>query len=495
MATSPAFPAAFVKPWRELLQSHQADQQQDFPNCYADDPESLITTSSPQTLLVGTGLSIFRRGIIPAMLDARSSIHFVTCYWATSPSLESISNGLAQLAAQRHSAGATRPVLKVSIGFSSSGLLQKLFHTWSTKGEAYPPSRWAKLGLPDEETLASGGIQLTVKSLFFTPLSVMHPKYVIVDGKRAFIPSCNVSWEEWFEGCVEVQGDIVSSLAAFHRNVWEVGSASYSEMSSTSLRETHVDSAQGGHVHDTVDTVEADGFLPEDETSAVQSRNLNRGDALVPTILLPSPHHRNPRFSFFPFFSHSRPPMTPLNAALLTLIANARHDITITTPNVTSWPVLEALLEALARGVNVQIRTSKGMMMIEQLVTAGTTTSWCLKKFLTKYQKLHQQQMQKQSDDPLHDLEAQPVRPGRLEILYYKPWAHRSSLADEPVFSHFKMTMVDNEYLVLGSGNMDRASWWTSQELGILFHVPGTDWHRLWDGVLEKRTELLYRSS
>ena len=31
------------------------------------------------------------------------------------------------------------------------------------------------------------------------------------------------------------------------------------------------------------------------------------------------------------------------------------------------------------------------------------------------------------------------------------------------------MTIVDGEVLVLGSGNLDRASWFTSQELGVAF--------------------------
>ena len=31
------------------------------------------------------------------------------------------------------------------------------------------------------------------------------------------------------------------------------------------------------------------------------------------------------------------------------------------------------------------------------------------------------------------------------------------------------MTIVDDEVLVLGSGNLDRASWFTSQELGVAF--------------------------
>ena len=34
---------------------------------------------------------------------------------------------------------------------------------------------------------------------------------------------------------------------------------------------------------------------------------------------------------------------------------------------------------------------------------------------------------------------------------------------------HFKSTIIADEIIVLGSGNMDRASWYTSQELGVAF--------------------------
>jgi phosphatidylserine/phosphatidylglycerophosphate/cardiolipin synthase-like enzyme len=179
--------------------------------------------------------------------------------------------------------------------------------------------------------------------------------------------------------------------------------------------------------------------------------------------------------------------MTPLNAALLTLFTNAQRRITILTPNVTSWPVVESLLDALARGVDVQIRTSKGMMLIEQLVTSGTTTSWCLRKFIQRYNALVNQP---RPSDP----EAQAPTPGKLEIFYYKQLDARRDQDDEPVVSHFKMTLVDDEYLVLGSGNMDRASWWTSQEIGLLFYVPGFQGQHLWNDVLEKRTEVLFQS-
>lgn len=50
-----------------------------------------------------------------------------------------------------------------------------------------------------------------------------------------------------------------------------------------------------------------------------------------------------------------------------------------------------------------------------------------------------------------------------MKIGYFKP----KNGSGEPVKSHLKLTVVDDEITVLGSGNMDRASWFTSQELGV----------------------------
>ncbi|RBR05855.1 uncharacterized protein FIESC28_11263 [Fusarium coffeatum] len=429
------FPQSFVRPWKELLQSRRDEQQDDFPSYYVNNVDSLITTSSPKSLYVGTGHSIYTRALLPAILSAKHSVQLITCYWAASPSLDAIRDTIEKLATARIESN-VQTRLRITIGFSSFGLFQKLLHPASRDGYVYEPSKWSKLGLPDQQLLENAGIDLTVKSIFFTPLSVMHPKFVIVDGKRAWIPSCNVSWERWFEGCVEVEGAIVDRLLAFYDRVWAQGDEPQR------ISDVQNDSQTG---------TEASPRLPASAEASATQAIAFPAEGPVPTIFLPSPHHRNPKFSFFPFLSQKDPPMTPLNAALLTLFANAQRRIIILTPNVTSWPVVDSLLDALARGVDVQIRTSKGMMLIEQLVTAGTTTSWCLNKFIQRYNALVNQP---RPSDP----EAQAQTPGKLEIFYYKQLDARRDEEDEPVVSHFKMTLVDDEYLVLGSGNMDRAT-------------------------------------
>lgn len=478
MTSHADFPESFVTPWTERLRAHRDEQLDDFPCYYVSRPESLITTSIPRALYVGTGHSIFLRALLPAILNAKHSVHFVTCYWAESPTLDSFKEALEKLVEARLNDPETGvSSLKITIGFSSSGLFQKLLHTSSRDGRVYPASSWGKLGLPAESTLQNAGIDLTVKSLFFTPFSVMHPKYLLVDGAKAWIPSCNVSWERWFEGCVEVEGAVVPDLMRFHDNVWGADGST----DSFPMRRQSSATLQAPNNRSKRASLHSGGM----DLSATQALKFS-ATVPVPTIFLPSSHHRNPRFSFFPFLSQSKPPMTPLNAALLTLFENSQRSIHIVTPNVTSWPVMDALLSALARGVDVQIRTSKSMMVVEQLVTAGTTTSWCLNRSIQKYKKM----FLNAKPDP----EAPSQGAGRLEILYYHPLESRQGEDDEPVLSHFKMTMVDEEFVVLGSGNLDRASWWTSQEIGLLFHVPDFEGKQLWEGVLEKRAEVVFRS-
>ena len=111
---------------------------------------------------------------------------------------------------------------------------------------------------------------------------------------------------------------------------------------------------------------------------------------------------------------------------------------------------------ALQRGVNIEIVTSRRLMILEQLVTAGTITEFEIWKLRRQYAKFL----------PKADPEQGLLPLGTLKIGYFKP---KNEDAGEPVKSHFKCVIIDEEITVLGSGNMDRASWYTSQELGVAF--------------------------
>ena len=480
--SSVSIPRSFADPWSRRLKKHRDAQLSDFPNYHVSDPETLITTSSLTSLTVGNGASIYRQTLLPALLQAKHEIIIVTCFWAESDTLASIKDALEQLAAKRRQAmdaspdPAAVPPLRLRIGLSSRSLFQKIFHTRSRDGHVYPSTAWRKLGLPSEQVLMASRIDLQIKSLFFLPFSVMHPKFVIVDRAQAFMPSCNVSWETWFEGCVGFTGPAVGQLMRFYSSTWGRGSW-----------QDRGDGQLSGNDSTKQRLVIHESSPPKIANSVCQKMLLDLPP--TPTILLPSSHHVNPAFRYLPFIGRKAPPETPLNAALLTLFDIAQRRIDIVTPNVTCNAVVDALLAALARGVDVRIRTSYNMMLIEQIVTAFTTTERTLKSFIQRYQQLvasHREHTAAQ------DMEAQRPQPGRLEIMYFKS-QQTAEDKDEPVFSHLKMTLVDEAFLVLGSGNMDRASWYTSQELGVLLYLPGFA-DSLWDAAWDARMEVRYRS-
>ncbi len=210
-------------------------------------------------------------------------------------------------------------------------------------------------------------------------------------------------------------------------------------------------------------TPEIERYVPKSQTPLESSD--------LPALFLPSEHHVNPQFSLLPWKSCPPPPNTPLNAFLLAALANAKSTISIQTPNITAPPVLSALLSALRRGTDVEILTSERLMILEQLVTAGTTTKRCINSLTKKHRRLKAAVASSASDEAL--LEAgEIVKPGKLTVYYYLPLpdsACQPGIA-EPVQSHLKLTIIDREWTVLGSGNLDRASWYTSQELGVAFY-------------------------
>ena len=436
----------FIVPFISALDAAAPVNAKDNPNYYAREPRSLITESYPRTFITGTGSAIYA-SLAPLLESACHELIIVTCFWAHSSSLEGLGNVLRRLS-EKVIRLETEPI-RVRLCFSSLSLFQKLFHSQSAAGQHYPPSVWMKkLGLPNPNEL--DGLEITIKSIFILPFSVMHPKFMVIDRTTVILPSCNVSWEEWFEGALTFTGPVVHAFTDFYYQFWEQCEPSPARWLLMS------------------------GALPCSLTAAISRPELLKSSSQLSsistrTVFLPSPHRRNPRLSPIAPMDKVLAPPTPLNTFLLTLFARAERSIRIQTPNVTAPPVLSALLAALRRGIDVQILTSERLMILEQLVTAGMTTSRCMKKLIKRYKGLSVSR-----DQPLVDEEAAitPRKPGRLHISYFEPPGgpkRRGEEAGEPQQSHLKMTMVDNEVIVLGSGNLDRASWFTSQELGVAF--------------------------
>ncbi|KAF2824594.1 phospholipase D/nuclease [Ophiobolus disseminans] len=436
----------FNEPFISALDSAAPINARDDPNYFSRYPRSLITTSNVDTFVTGSGSAIYD-SLTPLLQSTNHELILVTCFWAHSSSLETLNHILRHLSDKAIHRGTDK--IRVRLCFSSISIFQKLFHKQSVTGQTYQSDSWVKkLGLPDPRDL--GGLDLNIKSVFILPFSVMHPKFIIVDRKKVVLPSCNISWEEWFEGAATIHGPVVEQFLKFYFQFWErrleVPTAAW-----------NVDQRANGEIESTPAS-----------TPLKSVTRLSASD--VYTVFLPSPHRRNPRLSPFTPFEKVFAPPTPLNTFILSLFAKAERCVRIQTPNVTAPPVLSTLLAALARGVDVQILTSERLMILEQLVTAGTTTSRCIRTLIKRYQKLSRKTLTSSTYD--EEAAISPRRIGRLHISYFEPIGgpkKRGSEGSEPQQSHLKMTIVDNEVLVLGSGNLDRASWFTSQELGVAF--------------------------
>ena len=416
---------------------------------WGNDPSVLLRTAetSLTDFTAGSAWDIYSTTILPALESAQYEILFVTCFWARSVCLEELCSTLLKLSKRHHLQATCTPKLRVRLCFSSRSLTQKLFHTSSPAGYIYPPSKWQCLGLPAPEKL--DGLDLQVKSLFILPFSVMHPKFIIIDRQRVLLPSCNLSWESWLECCLPLTGPIVDSFIQFWHHTW--GRNDWVALPAIPL--------------------------PVKGSSTVISHT---------TVFLPSPYHRNPHFRLLPSISFPPPPSTPLNVLLLHLFSRAHSSIVLLTPNLTSLPVMSALRKALSRGVNVTIITNRRMMILEQLITSGNITEMCVWKLRRQYDMVRRRAVSPRHFEEVENgVSARAI--GSLKMGYYRPTSKFKR-------THVKCSTIDSRIVVLGSGNMDRASWYTSQELGVAIEgedvvegvwkaIEGTFAEEIWRGV------------
>lgn len=471
-----------ISEWLQTLKNSKSQADEDDPNYWTANPESLISDAHVENVVFGTGHNIYKNVILPAIATAEKEVILVTCFWARSPTLDALSDALVQLSENASQRGQK---IRVRICYSSLSIFQKLFHTSSLSGQVYPPSSWSrKLGLPEPEKLT--GLEMEVKSIFILPFSVMHPKFVIVDRKKVFLPSCNVSWEDWFEGCVVMRGNkenqIVPQFLRFYQRFWARG------------EDLEIDANGGGEgledEHREVVSLEKPRLRKSDKSFCWTIEGLQQRAGWTKGLFLPSPHHRNPRFTL-PSRPCPPPRPTPLNTFVLSIIRNAKKCIYIRTPNLTSPPILSALLDALKSGVAVDIVTSERLMILEQLVTAGTTTKRRVNKLVKRHKRLLQDYERNRGDTEA----IAGLQPGMLRIFFFQPDRSGGREGEtEPTQSHLKFINVDDEWTLFGSGNMDRASWYTSQELGIALwsNEIGMDVCAYLTRIMESRRNLYY---
>ncbi|TDJ09453.1 MAG: hypothetical protein E2O68_00340 [Deltaproteobacteria bacterium] len=154
----------------------------------------------------------------------------------------------------------------------------------------------------------------------------------------------------------------------------------------------------------------------------------------------------------------------PVNKAILALIGNAKYRINIITPSLNSKYIVKAIINALKRGVDVNILLSRQFQdSIAKLPFQGGTNYENASKIY----------------------KATKGAKGKFRLNWFVDF--RGRLSKEPsekdpksYTSHTKYLGVDNQITMIGSSNLDTQSWYYSREVNVLIddHKTTSKWCR-----------------
>jgi len=384
------------------------------------DPQSVRCYGRTVELVIGNGL-VTTEYATDFIVQAQQEVLLSTCFWAPSSSLVQLHNVLITLNARAKQDGRR---VSVRILFSSYSLAQKFL---SFKGvRIWRSKTWKRLGLPSTDTLEC--LDMTVLSRFKKPFGVMHAKFVIIDRQIVILPSSNISCtilrihltegENWYELAVRLEGEIVHYFVQYFFRYYHPTGASVPQ-SATSSQPIYPSSIFREKYPDLLYSFES----PQ-----------------LPLAFLPSAPSRVGTFPFSPVHS-------PTTLFQVQAIIQARRTIFIQTPNLTSRAILKAIKRALRNGIHVTLYLPRYMMVLESLVTGWTTTQ-CSVRWLLSWTRRH------------------PETHLMLEWFQCDPY---QAFPVDGEKTHIKFMVVDEELVIVGSSNLDRASACTSGEVDVAF--------------------------
>ncbi|KAJ3016279.1 hypothetical protein HKX48_004126 [Thoreauomyces humboldtii] len=233
-------------------------------------------------------------------------------------------------------------------------------------------------------------------------------------------------------------------------------------------------------------------LTPTTTETAVQltSRHLNtkqhsdmKGDAPEPqagneyTPYIVHPVHRP-----FPIAMVSRKPWgapthnmvnVPQNAAFISALRNAKHNVYIQTPNLNAKRLLPEIIGAVKRKILITYVVCLGYNDSGELLPAQNGTNEMIANQL--YSQLNEEEKK------------------YLDIYNYvaKDMTHPIHDSKKARSCHVKLMLVDDHIGILGNGNQDTQSWYQSQEANIMFD-DATVCAAYKDGLVRNQNSFLY---
>jgi phosphatidylserine/phosphatidylglycerophosphate/cardiolipin synthase-like enzyme len=359
--------------------------------------------------------------VFPAVADAIASaeaeVDIAMFVYDHSDAYEEITDALARLEARRIALGAEQPIV-VRIVVDS----QKILFNTSSKIAARAYAGIAELRLDPDY------VQVQIATYQHFTLGNLHTKLVIVDGKTAMLGGANIQKQHdyadpWMDSFYALEGRAAQTLLAdfdqaFDKSVkWHCA------------RDEH-DEAKCERWDDAPAAWHPSAVLEP----AFASMDL----ACVPAIAVS-------RTAWGGFNNNID---NPMDQGILAAFDGATTRIRIQTPNLNDDAVKDALVRAVARGVEVQIVLSLGFNDTAMKLFGGTNED----NVAELYQRVRDEA---------------PANADKLAFRWYSADGVAPVDGNTKGASHLKYLSVDGQLAIVGSTNMDTLAWNHSRETNI----------------------------
>lgn len=409
------------------------------------------------------------------IVQAKREVFFVTCVWSPSVAQRMIRDALIELSRR---AGLRGERVTTRIIFDQPSA----WHTMESH-QIIRPAAFASdhVQLPAPSEIPN--LDIEVLSVHVVVLGTLHAKFCIVDREMATIMSNNVEDNANMEMSVHLEGPIVASVYDSALITWKKG-LNWTPAFAEKLIELHQTKADAlpqpsRGIRDDEDIMreiakEEELYKPKEGETALLAVN-RQLNATIKTPVKPSgpeiegegmcPYIHTMTSHSVPMALVSRPPYggldassvnVPQNEAWLSLVRHATKSIFIQTPDLNAEPLLQALSQALSRGVEVTYYVCFGYNDAGEMIAGqGGTNEQAAQRLLASLapdgperQMLHiYNYVAKDQDHPIH---------------------HSFQARD----CHVKLLIVDGAVGIQGSGNQDTQSWCHSQEINVMVDSP-----------------------
>ena len=413
-------------------------------------PHLISTNASFQRAVVAQGSARTMANMIPL---AKYEILLQTYIWRPkSNASRAIGFALRQLQEKSSEHNRTVTVLIIASHY------RKPLKSWHTDVKDI-----TKFGLPNATELPNLRIKFRTVHVAFR--GSLHSKSLIIDRQVALITSGNVNDKPFLELMAVVQGHVVESLRADFMYSWARLIISPVASGWDLIRQLEMLDHDGLNMRpdfeeDSVPVALENMDLARAENPSEYNVSLSllelpdlppsdldiplSVDAVVPTMI-------NSKTPVGAIKLWTRNKDNPAFRSLLGLIHNAQSEIFIAVPNFNTDAVLEALVDALGRGVRISLTTTLGMNDATERFSGGTN--------LLAYRKFQEAAMERLS---MNEEELQ----SRLKLCWY---VKKNETAPTMRWvSHIKFIALDDAVSYFGSTNLDDQSIWYSQEVNLV---------------------------